>query len=183
MSDWYQTAADLDAEIQSAKATAARLRDWMISQEVIVPSPTKCVLGRDLGYAPGRNYTFAVQEPYPSIFEQQTNGVSFIAEHSVFYSAGLADVTLVCSVCGKRFKANDAWSAALDDWYKAGGRGDLPCEHCGAIVPITEWRHDPPWAFGNVGIEFWNWPTLRDDFLKRIGELVGHRFRLVYGKF
>jgi hypothetical protein len=44
-------------------------------------------------------------------------------------------------------------------------------------------RHDPPFAFGNVGVKFWNWPLLRDDFSKALAELTGHRMRLIYGKF
>src|SRR5215469_13051840 len=136
MSDCYQTAADLDADIQSAQATAARLRDWMISRQIIVAEPTDCVLSEGLGHAPGSNYTLAVEEPYPHLFTLVTNGVAFIAEHSVFYSAG-NNITLVCAACGKPFKANDPWSAALDDWYKNKGPGLLKCEYCAAEAPIT----------------------------------------------
>lgn len=182
MGDWYQTAADLDADMQSAEATAARLREWMISQKIIVAEPSDCVLSEGPGYAPGSNYTLAVKKPYPHLSTLITNGVAFIAEHSVFYSAGIGDITLVCLACGKSFKANDCWSAALDEWYANKGPGMLKCEHCAAEVPITEWRHDPPWAFGNVGIKFWNWPALREEFLIELGNVVGHRFRLVVGK-
>jgi hypothetical protein len=183
MGDYYQTAADLDADVQTAEATAARLRDWMVSQQIIVADQSGCVLGNHLGHAPAKNYTIAAKEPYPFLFELRTNGVAFIAKHTVFYSAGIGETTLVCSACGRKFGSNEAWSTALDEWFKGNGQGVLPCEHCGAEAPITEWRHDPPWAFGNVGVEFWNWPSLREDFLKALGEVVGHRFRLVYGKF
>jgi len=182
MGDYYQTAVDLDADIQSAEATALRLCDWMISQEIIVGSQTDCVLGDYLGHAPGKNYTLAAKEAYPPLFELRTNGVAVIAKHSVFYSVGVGDIILVCAACGKRFGSNDSWSAAVENWQTGNGPSILPCERCGAAAPITEWQHDPPWAFGNVGVEFWNWPSLREDFLNALGEVVGHRFRLVYGK-
>src|SRR5579859_6070988 len=121
MGDCYQTAADLDADMQSAEATAGRLRDWMISQKIIVPEQTDCVLGDQLGYAPGSNYILAVKEPYPHLFALIVNGVAFIAEHSVFYSVGTGDPELVCATCGKSFEANDSWSAGLDEWYKNKG--------------------------------------------------------------
>lgn len=182
MGDWYQTAADLDADMQSAEATATRLREWMISQKIIVAEPSDCVLSEGPGYVPGVNYTLAVDKPSQMLLKLQTNGVAFIAEHSVFYSVGMSDITLVCGSCGKSFKSNDPWSVAVDEWYANKGPGILRCEHCGAEVPITEWRHDPPWAFGNVGVKFWNWPALREEFLIELGKIVRHRFRLVIGK-
>ncbi len=182
MSDTYQTVADLDADTQSAQVTAARLRDWMISREIIVPAESDCVLGDYLGHAPGANYTLAIQDPYPLLFNLRTNGVAFIAKHSVFPAMGL-EMTLVCSSCGMRFGTNDAWSAAVEDWYLNNGIGMLGCVRCGSELAIAEWQHDPPWAFGNVGVEFWNWPPLREEFLKDLAGVVGHRFRLVYGKF
>jgi len=182
MGDYYQTIVDLEADIQSAGTLAARVRDWMIWQQVIVAQKTDCVMLRDLGHAPGANYIMAVGKSYPMLFEVSPNGVSFVAERSVFYSMGIGDPTLMCSVCKRRFRDNDAWSAAIGDWYKAHGPGMLACEHCGAEAPITEWQHEPPWAFANFGIEFWNWPQLREQFLNKISEVLEHRVRVVYGK-
>ena len=181
MGDYYQTAADLDADLQTAKEVAARLRDWMISKEIIVAATSDCVLSRGGGHAPGKNYTLAAEKPASSLFETRPNGVSFIAERTVFYSAG-NEIALVCAACGKGFGSNDSWDAAVGNWFKEHGSGLLACPHCGVEAPITEWPHDPPWAFGNVGLEFWNWPPLKPEFLKALGDLTGHRFRLVWGK-
>jgi hypothetical protein len=183
MSDYYQTAVDLDADSQTAAATVAQLREWMISNEIIVPGESDCVLGRGLGHAPGKNYTLAVERPDLHLNELRTNGVAFVAERTVFHAMMGDELTLKCSCCGKKFPQNRAWSIAVDEWYKGSGPGTLSCEHCGAKASITEWQHDPPWAFGYVGVEFWNWPPLRSDFLKSLSEAVMHRFRLVGGKF
>ena len=101
----------------------------------------------------------------------------------VFYSMGIGDPTLICSFSEKSFRHNDAWSVAIESWSIAGGPGILACAHCGAELPITEWRHDPPWAFANPGIEFWNWPQLRQEFLNKVSEVLEHQVRLIYGKF
>jgi hypothetical protein len=181
LGDYYQTAADLDANIQTAQVTADRLRDWMISQQIIVPTASDRVLG-GLGYAPDKNYTLAVKQPYPILFELHVNGVEFIAKRSVFYAMGIGRISVVCSACRGAFELNDPWSEAVNEWYEDTGPALLPCAHCGAEAPITDWQHDPPFAFGNVGVTFWNWPELRDDFVKTLTDLTGHRFRLIYGK-
>jgi hypothetical protein len=181
LSDHYQTVADLDADIATAQATVQRLRDWMITQEVIVAESSDCALSQ-LGHAPGKNYAFAVREPCPLLLETRPNGVCFIAKRSVFYAVGVGGVSVICSACRGAFELNDSWSEAVNEWYEEKGPGRLPCFHCGAKAPITEWQHDPPFAFGNVGVEFWNWPELREDFLKALSEVAGHRVRLTYGK-
>jgi hypothetical protein len=184
MGDSYQTIVDLEADIDAAGILGSRVRDWMVAQQVIVPQETDCAMSRRFpGHAPGANYILAASEAYPNLFNLRTNGVVFIAERSVFYSDGVGDTFLICSVCGRRFPHNDAWSAAIENWYVACGSGMLTCAHCGAEAPITEWRHEPPWAFANFGIEFWNWPRLREEFLNKVSEVLEHRVRLVFGRW
>ena len=183
MGDTYQTVVDLEATSQAAAALVNRVRDWMISQQLIVAQETDCVLGGS-GHAPGANCILAVgNTTYRMPFEYRINGAKFIAERSVFYSIGIGGPTLICSACKKRFEYNDVWSAAIDNWYIAGGPGMLACEICGAKSPITEWQHEPPWAFANLGIQFWNWPPLRKEFLNKVSEVLEHSVRLVHGKF
>src|SRR5688572_18034841 len=98
MGDNYQTIVDLEADLQSAGTLVTRVRDWMVSQQVIVAQQTDCVM-LGLGHAPGPNHILAVGEtPYPLPFELRINGVKFIAERHVFYSMGIGDTSLICSV-------------------------------------------------------------------------------------
>ena len=183
MGDNYQTIVDLEADLQSVGSLVSRVRGWMISQQVIAPQETDCVMLGGSGHAPGANYILAVgNTSYPMPFELRMKGVKFIAERYVFYSTGIGDPTLICSFCEKSFRYNDAWSAAIENWSMAGGPGLLACVHCGGESPITEWRHEPPWAFANLGIEFWNWPRIREQFLNKVSEVLEHRVRLIYGK-
>ena len=183
LSEFYQTVADLDADLPSAKTLAETYRTWTVAQDIIVSTQTDCVLGRQLGHAPGKSYTLAAKAANPLLLQFPRNGVAFITKRSVFYSVGLGPTILACSTCSRRFSAGDSWSAAVENWYKENGPGLLSCPQCGASAPITDWQHDPPWAFGNFGVQFWNWPPLREDFLKALSDLSGHRLRLVSGRF
>jgi len=182
MSEHYQTIADLDADSHTSEEDAHRIREWLVSERIIVRNTTDCVLSNLHGHMPGENYIVAVKKPYPQLFELRTNGVALISKRTVFYSAG-NPLILVCLSCGERFEGKESWSAAVQEWFTAKGPGLLACERCGVSVPITEWQHDPPWAFGHVGIEFWNWPPLREEFVKKAGEVLRHRVRLVYGRY
>jgi hypothetical protein len=68
------------------------------------------------------------------------------------------------------------------EWYEQKGPGILACPHCGEERPITEWQHDPPWGFGYLGFEFWNWPPFEPSFVEAAAKQLGHRVILVEGK-
>jgi hypothetical protein len=181
MGDYYQIIADLDADLASAETTAARLRDWLVSREIIVLAPSPYHASGP-SYVAAKNFNLVSGEPYPQLHELLGNWVEFVAKHEVFYSAGLAEPKLVCSSCGKTSATNDAWSDAIGEWFDGSGSGVLACPQCAARAPIADWQHNPPWAFGNVGVKFWNWPSLREDFVRQVSDILGHRCRLVYGK-
>ena len=64
---------------------------------------------------------------------------------------------------------------------KQSGPGNLlPC--CRLPRSIVDWQHDPPWAFGDLGFEFWNWPQFTQAFVKEFEEELGSRVVHVYGK-
>jgi hypothetical protein len=183
MGDYYQTIADIDADAQSAGELAKRLCEWMISRRIIVPEKSDCVMDKTLGHSPGENYELAAKQTNDLLFKLTTNGARFISERTVFYAGGGKDPTLVCPRCDMRFEYNDEWSAAIGEWFEGKGPGLLACVHCHAEAPITEWQHDPLWAFGYLGVEFWNWPDLRPEFIDDVSKFLGHRVRLVRGKF
>ena len=181
MGDYYQIIADLDARPEQAETVINRWRDWMVTREIIMPEKTDCVLGEEDGHAPGKNYAQAVMKQSAMLSQLKNNGAQFIAERTVFYG-GAGSFKLMCRQCGAQFEANDAWSDAVGEWHGGSGPGILACAKCSVKMPITEWQHDPPWAFGNAGLKFWNWPELRPEFVRQFGEVVGHRVRLVWGK-
>lgn len=87
------------------------------------------------------------------------------------------------SVCTHRFEAtNEAWANAVGEWYDQSGLGLLRCPRCSERRSVVEWQHDPVYGYGNLGFEFWNWPTLRAEFVQAVGERLSHPVVLVSGK-
>ncbi len=39
-----------------------------------------------------------------------------------------------------------------------------------------------PWAFADVGFEFWNWPLFTAEFVRAFAQQMGSRVVHVYGK-
>ncbi len=70
---------------------------------------------------------------------------------------------------------------AVDDWHR-GGDGMLDCPACNFSAPITKWRTEPSWAFGDVTITFWNWPPIAASFLHQVEAAAGQPVKIVRGK-
>jgi len=77
------------------------------------------------------------------------------------------------------FEPDDSWSDAVGAWFGGDDLVSFPCPSCGQQAVLTEWRGPWPWGFGNLGIEFWSWPPLSDDFIHAITRTLGHRTVMV----
>ena len=181
MGDSFQTIVDPAATEAEAPALADRVLCWLINEQVVARDRTNCVLG-DGGYGPGSAYIKATESPDPHLLRSRTNGLEVVSTHTVFHNGGLG-FDIVCLLCGGRFEPQQGvWGDAVSEWYNRTGPGMLACPGCGASRAITEWRHDPPIGFGNVGFTFWNWPTLQEQFVAAVGKQLGHRVFVVQGK-
>ncbi|MFT4199122.1 hypothetical protein [Gordonia sp. (in: high G+C Gram-positive bacteria)] len=87
----------------------------------------------------------------------------------------------VCPTCDRRFDTA-TWIEAADPvftaWIQGSGMDVLPCPACGAALRTHEWRwvDGEPWALGNLGVTFWNWPEPGDEHHERLRELFdGHQ--------
>jgi hypothetical protein len=81
---------------------------------------------------------------------------------------------------------NDAWprfAAAMDTWHETGA-ATADCPACAQPVPLTDWIWaDDYFAFGHLGLEFWNWPEFTPEFRAEISRVLGgHRTAFVRGK-
>ncbi|HSP56280.1 MAG TPA: hypothetical protein VLS25_11910, partial [Dehalococcoidia bacterium] len=116
--------------------------------------------------------------------------VSISTKRQVHYSIG-GDAW--CTRCewpfqgyGGIFRCTDAegserWLDAVTGWYE-GGAGRLECPGCGKMQTIFDVAYDPPWAFGHLAFEFWNWGALRLDFIRDVAWVLGHEVVVPYGK-
>ena len=182
MGDWFQTIVDKDASVEEAEILAYEIRDWLIDRGIIQATMTDCVLGGDgRGYPPGPNYAGAVGSgDHSSFLQLWTNGLELIVGRTVFDS-GQGGNTVLCPKCQTPQANHIQWVDAVGEWYE-GKAALLLCPHCKTATPITEWVFDPPWGFGNLGFKFWNWPSLKDEFVSEFRERLKHQIVVVKGK-
>jgi hypothetical protein len=116
-----------------------------------------------------------------------TNGLVIETSRQVYPGAALESVT--CPNCGhveamsprEQGRWDTAFDAAISEWL-AGGRGLVPCLGCDAGIGLNDWDWGYPWAFGALGLTFWNWDELSEGFIAETGALLdGHR--LVHSQY
>jgi endogenous inhibitor of DNA gyrase (YacG/DUF329 family) len=175
--DWFETIADVEATAEEADRLGAEVLSWLVAEGVVLAEPTDCVLGGP-GHPPGPHYARATIEPCDFLLRRDPNGLRVLTGRSVFYSMGLDRV--VCPHCQAAVldERNDVFSSffspAIDEWYSAGGTGTRACPYCGKPVGLNEWDWSPPWGFGYLGFEFWNWPLLDPGFVAEVSHRLGH---------
>jgi hypothetical protein len=181
MSDFFQSLVAPDIAAADAKPIGDRMLQWLVAEQIVLAETIDCVLGADAGHPPGPDYAKATGTTDPLLLRLQTNGLALITKRTVFHS-GQGSVQLICSACKSTFDLPDRWHNAVDEWFKQTGPGDLACPVCAVSRPIDQWQHDPPWAFGELAIEFWNWPAFTPAFIAEFEKRLGSRIVHVYGK-
>ncbi|WP_346534278.1 hypothetical protein [Micromonospora sp. DPT] len=145
MGDWFETIADVDATAEEADRLGAEVLSWLVEQGIVMAG---------------------------------VNGLNVVTGRAAFYSTGVDRV--VCPHCQSAIVDQDdeerwpSFSESIDSWC-AGGSGVESCPHCGKSTGLNEWHWSPPWGFGYLGFEFWNWPPLDPGFIADVGNLLGHR--------
>ncbi|TDC91407.1 hypothetical protein [Actinomadura sp. 7K507] len=196
MGDWFQTIVDVEAGAEDADRLAARVRDWLISVEVVLAERTDCVLGAEVGHPPGPAAGQALEDPSSDDGWQGlwSNGLDITVGRRVF-DAGQGEVEAVtCPHCmGAIRLIDDGWELIDEAWapfrevltdWPEGYDGVIACPSCDQPVEPTAWRWaDDYFVLGHLGFTFWNWPPLKQDFVAEVGwRLGGHRTVLLAGK-
>jgi endogenous inhibitor of DNA gyrase (YacG/DUF329 family) len=87
-----------------------------------------------------------------------------------------------CPSCDKPLEDVDgAWQAATQEWIGGDDDAALRCPACGKESPVTAWRYDTHYGYGNLAFRFWNWPPLKLTFLDDIRRELGHSIAVVEG--
>jgi hypothetical protein len=125
MGDSFQSIVDPVATEAEAPILAERILAGLVAEQIVVPEPSDCVLGR--GYAPGRLHENAMRTRYEPLLQLQTNGLEIISKRTVFHNGGLG-FELVCHSCGSRCEPpHPSWGDAVGEWYDpAGAPNDRP---------------------------------------------------------
>ena len=191
MGDCFQTIVDETVTELEAPTLGARVLAWLVAEEIVQSEPSNSGYGSGHSYSPGNNCRQACDMTMPNSETQflsfqrlRCNGLSIIAERTVFH-AGQCELTLICANCAVHLEDDNIgenWRGAIGGWYTSYGDALFACPSCGAIRPVTTWIYDPPWGFGCLGFEFWNWPSLNTTFIVDVERILEHPIKLVAGK-
>ncbi|GAA4252075.1 hypothetical protein [Dactylosporangium darangshiense] len=184
MGDGFQVIADLDATGPEAPGLAEDLLGRLVAEGIVRAERTGCVLSADLGHPPGPRYADAFHGPDHGLLELHTNGLHVWSGQRVVDPGQGAGDEVGCPHSGAVESFGEplgrAFLGAIDAWPAA---GDADCTSCGRVIGINDWEWEGgAWAFAHLGLTFWNWPPLREDFVGGVGRRLGHRVRLVSGK-
>jgi hypothetical protein len=112
------------------------------------------------------------------VLEVSTNGLR-IAVGRQFFHAGGNGIELTCGACGSTFEPGSGYMDAVADWLDGNDAAAYSCPSCDRSQRLTSWRGPFAWGFGNLGLEFWNWPPLSDSFVRSVERRLGHATVLV----
>jgi hypothetical protein len=189
--DHFQIIADVEAREDEAAGLADRLVAWLADAGVIASARTESVLGFKFGHLPGPRWPTAVSEPDNAV---RGDGVEVQAGRTVFHTME-TPMRAGCPRCGtvlalvneETWGTADEWDAflcAAIGWTK-GGPGTVPCPRCREAVGFNDWLwpNQDGWAVGYLGLTFWNWPMLSDQFVSAVAAHLGHRVLRTDGKY
>jgi hypothetical protein len=180
MANCYEIIADRDVSGAEALRLAERMRVWLAKRGVIHAMPERDSLDGWI-HRPGPAYQSTLSEPDP--YDWTVQGLEFLVGRNVFLQMPLR---LTCGACGARFKPEGEpwvrWNDAVDVWWSGDASVLYACPGCGVAERLTEWSGDAPWCFGCLGLKFWDWAPLSEQFIREVTEQLGHRTVAIRGK-
>ncbi|MBJ6145484.1 hypothetical protein [Hymenobacter sp. BT559] len=175
MSDSYISLIPTVSEYPNQKIIATDICTWLITEAIIKPEASACILSTKPGYSVSEQAQKAVYAPSLLPFHLATNGLEIVTERTVF-STELEE--LICPNC-KYNIASDDWD--LTPWLEQRSIGMI-CPQCAQEASIEQYTFRPDWGFSNLGFTFWNWPILTQQFIKAFEAQLGCPVSVVYGK-
>ncbi|MBT1689471.1 hypothetical protein [Dawidia soli] len=182
MSDWFITIVPAHVTRGETADLFKKITNWLMEKEIMVETSSDCVLGdgEQMGYKPGRRCKDIIEDDKDGFLSLDVNGIKISNEREVFHNGEYGLDEVLCPVCRANNVDTD-WPDAVDAWY-ARQADPWRCNQCGNESPITKYKFRPTWAFGELGITFWNWPPLKAEFLDELRSFIGKDIQVVYGR-
>lgn len=177
--DHFQVVAFPDVSAGEASVLAQALIANLVARGVVLPEPSRDELAP--GYPPGPNAHQHVQAAFNTTRELLHNGLEVETKRRVFH-AGQSGIELACGSCGTEFEPGATFGDQVQKWFDGDDDVSLACPKCGHRDSLPSWDGPSPWAFGCLGLTFWNWPPLLTEFIRSLADAIGHRARVVQGK-
>jgi hypothetical protein len=177
MSDHSITIVPRQSSYPDNKVKAKEILDWLISQDIVKPTLSDCILssvnGYEISYGARRVTTLPDELPFTLI----TNGLEIITDRQVFHtgSNGMADC--ICPNCKVNIATED-WSF-FNEWNEHKSNS-LTCPLCNVATDIHQFKFSPNWGFSDLGFTFWNWPDFTEDFIIEFRQKLGCDISIIY---
>jgi hypothetical protein len=163
-----------------AKELADKVIDHLTKKKIINRELTDCILGKN-GHSPGDNFKDAIDGDDYGLKDLLTNGLEIITTREVFHNGGNEINEINCPNCKTNIIEAD-WIEAINEWANETGLDIVTCPNCSIEHSITDYNFIPTWGFGDLGFTFWNWPDLKDEFIKDIEKTLKRPVKLIYGR-
>ena len=180
MSDTFITLVPDNVNNLQVQELANKILNHLTQKGIVKNGLTECTLGNK-GYEPGDKFMSVIDENDLGLQDLHTNGLEMKKTKEVFHngSNGLDEIN--CPNCKTNIIDSD-WGQALDEWTNETGKDKITCPNCKSVNSITEYKFEPNWGFGNLALTFWNWPSLKEGFIKDIEKLIERKIRIIYGR-
>jgi hypothetical protein len=172
----FQAIVCIDVTLQTAAEVGERLREWLFREEILMPD-----LDAEQAHPAGLR---AMQTTSCPCCEAPVEGqhpfatANLIIGRNIYWSEW--GHNLYCPLCQYTVEPEDDEALeAMARWERGEPAGEVGCPECGLRKPLTDWDSD--WGYGNLGIEFWNWPALAYSFVHRVRRLTDSRVTVAHG--
>jgi predicted RNA-binding Zn-ribbon protein involved in translation (DUF1610 family) len=156
-----------------------KILSYLTARKVIKELETGCTLDGQ-GFPPGENFREVVKESKGGLLRLKVNGLSIHSgQRTIFSSNGIDKIN--CPKCGNNIIDSD-WGAAVDESIKESDGNKIECPNCGETNIVVDYVFNPPWAFGEFGLTFRNWPPFEDQFIEQIEADIGKIVKVIHGK-
>ncbi len=159
------------------KVKAQEILNWLVSEDIVKPTLSDCVLGSDNGYAISEGARRVSNHPEYLPFNLITNGLEINTERNVFDTGQNGMDGCICPNCKEDILSED-WGF-INDWFE--NKSDsMACPFCNVSNDINKFKFSPEWGFSDLGFTFWNWSDLTDEFIAEFRQKLGCDISIIY---
>lgn len=164
-----------DVTQQEAADVGDRLRGWLFREGILLPD-----LDAEDAHPAGPRAAQACAGGccQPGESQHQFGTANIIVGRNIYWSEW--GHNLYCPVCEFTVEPeDDEVLEAMRLWQLGEPSGDVSCPDCGLRKSLTDWDSD--WGYGNLGIEFWGWPSLAYSFVHTVRRITESRVTVAHG--
>lgn len=162
MSDHSISIVPKKSSYPEKKNKSEEIIGWLISQDIIKPTISDCILGKDGGYAISDGARLVSKYPDDLPFHITSNGLEIVLDRKIYDNGEYDPPDIFCPNCKEEIDIEDLdigpWVDKLSN--------NLICPNCKHETEINNFNFEPNMGFSELGFSFWNWTPFKDDFIE-----------------